>query len=421
MSFQQALSGLNAASQNLDVIGNNVANASTNGAKSATVDFADMYANALNGTTSATTVGEGVRVAAITQQFSQGTITATSNPNDLAINGGGFFQVNNNGTTLYTRNGQFEINASGQIVDTSGNTLMGYPATAAGVITPGAATALTLPTGGVSPQATSAMTLQANLDSASAVTLPATSPAINFSDPTTYNNATSVTAYDAKGQTVALTYYFQKSATDTWNVYATANGTSVSTSTTGSPTPITTVTFPASGSAPTSPSAPVSFNIPATTNAAGAATLPITGATLDLSTLTEYGSAFGVTNLSQNGYSAGQLTGISVNANGIVNATYSNGQSTAAGQVELATFQNPQGLRPVGGNDWVATSTSGTPITGAPGSGNLGVLQSSALEQSNVDLTSELVNMMTAQRVYQANAQTIKTQDQILQTLVTLS
>jgi flagellar hook protein FlgE len=420
MSFQQALSGLNASSQNLDVIGNNVANASTYGAKAATVDFADMYANALNGTTS-TQVGEGVRVASITQQFSQGTITATSNSNDLAINGGGFFQVSNGATTYYTRNGQFQINNAGNIVDSSGNTLMGYPASAAGVITPGSASALTLPTGGVSPQATSTMMLQANLDAASAVTMPATTPKVNFSDATTYNNATSVTAYDAKGQTVALTYYFQKSATDTWNVYATANGTSVSTDASGNPTPITTVTFPASGSAPTSPSAPVAFNVPASTNAAGAATLPITGATLDLTGLTEYGSAFGVTNLSQNGYAAGQLTGISVGANGIVNATYSNGQSKAAGQVELATFQDPQGLTPVGGNDWTASTASGTPIVGAPGTGNLGVLQSSALEQSNVDLTSELVNMMTAQRVYQANAQTIKTEDQILQTLVTLS
>jgi flagellar hook protein FlgE len=419
MSFQQALSGLNACSQNLDVIGNNIANASTIGAKSATVDFADMYANALNGTTS-TQVGEGVRVSSIAQQFSQGTITGTSNSNDLAINGGGFFQVSNGATTYYTRNGQFQINNAGNIVDASGNTLLGYPANANGVITPGSASPLTLPTGGVSPQATSTMLLQANLDASSKVTLPATAAKINFSDATTYNNATSVTAYDAKGQTVALTYYFQKSATDTWNVYATANGTSVSSDASG-PTPITTVTFPASGTAPTTPAAPVSFNIPASTNSAGAATLPITGATLDLTGLTEYGSAFGVTNLSQNGYAAGQLTGIAVGADGVVNATYSNGQSKAAGQVELATFQDPQGLTPVGSNDWVASAASGTPIVGAPGTGNLGVLQSSALEQSNVDLTSQLVNMITAQRVYQANAQTIKTQDQILQTLVTLS
>jgi len=419
MSFQQALSGLNAASQNLDVIGNNVANANTYGAKSSTVDFADMYANALNGS-QANQAGIGVRVAAVAQQFSQGTITATGNPNDLAINGAGFFQVTDGSTTYYSRNGQFQINNQGNIVNATGQKLLGYPADANGHITPGAATTLTLPTAGISPQATSQMTLQANLDASSAVTLPAGTPMVNFGNAATYNNATSVTAYDAKGQSVALTYYFQKTGTDQWNIYATANGTSVSTDASGNPTPISSVTFAANGSAPTSPTSPISFNIPASTNAAGAATLAISGATLDLSGTTEYGSAFGVTNLAQNGFAAGQITGIAVDATGVVKASYSNGQSKAAGQVELATFRDPQGLQPVGGNDWVATTASGTPIVGTPGSGNLGVLQSSALEESNVDLTSELVNMMTAQRTYQANAQTIKTQDQVLQTLVSL-
>ena len=419
MSFQQALSGLNASSQNLDVIGNNIANANTYGAKSSSVVFADMYANALNGSTSSQ-AGIGVNVQAITQHFSQGTIEATSNANDLAINGAGFFQVTDGAATFYTRNGQFQINNQGNIVNAAGDKLMGYPASAAGVVTPGNATPLTLPTAGINPQATSAMILQANLDSASAVTLPVTTPAINFNNAATYNNATSVTAYDAKGQTVALTYYFQKSATDTWNVYATANGTSVNTDASGNPTPISSVTFAANGSAPTSPTTPITFNVPASTNAAGAATLPMTGVTLDLSGTTEYGSAFGVTNLAQDGFASGQLTGIAIDATGIVKASYSNGQSKAAGQVELATFRDPQGLKSVGGNNWVASTASGTPIVGTPGTGNLGVLQSSALEDSNVDLTSELVNMMTAQRTYQANAQTIKTQDQVLQTLVSL-
>jgi flagellar hook protein FlgE len=419
MSFQTALSGLSAASQNLDVIGNNVANANTYGDKASTAQFADMYANALNGTSN-NQIGIGVTVASVAQQFTQGTITTTSNPNDLAINGAGFFQVSDGSTTSYTRDGEFQVSNAGNIVTSSGLKLLGFPADANGTIQPGAAVPLSLPTAGVSPAATSAITLQANLNSSDAATMPATTPAINFTNAATYNDATSVTAYDAKGQSVAVTYYFQKSATDTWNVYATANGTSVSTDAAGNPTPVTTVTFAADGSAPTAPTGPVAFNIPASTNASGAATLPITGVQLSLAGSTEFGSPFAVTNLAQNGYAAGQLTGIAVSSTGVVKASYSNGQSKAAGQVQLATFQDPQGLQAQGGNRWTATTASGTPIVGAPGSGNLGVLQSSALEASNVDLTGELVNMITAQRTYQANAQTIKTQDQIMQTLVSL-
>ncbi len=141
---------------------------------------------------------------------------------------------------------------------------------------------------------------------------------------------------------------------------------------------------------------------------------------LDVAGATQYGSNFAVTDLSQNGYAPGQLVGIQFESNGIVTARYSNGQSKPAGQVEIATFRNPQGLMPTGGNGWSRSFASGEPIVGVPGDGNLGVLQSGALEESNVDLTGELVNMITAQRVYQANAQTIKTQDQVLQTLVNL-
>jgi flagellar hook protein FlgE len=164
----------------------------------------------------------------------------------------------------------------------------------------------------------------------------------------------------------------------------------------------------------------VSLDIPASTNAAGAQTLAIPGVELDLSGATQYGANFGVTNLTQDGYAPGQLVGIQFETNGIIMARYSNGQSKPAGQIELASFRNPQGLQPTGGNDWAATYTSGDPVVSTPGNGNMGVLQAGALEESNVDLTAELVNMITAQRVYQANAQTIKTQDQVLQTLVNL-
>jgi len=245
------------------------------------------------------------------------------------------------------------------------------------------------------------------------------SGSIDFNDATTYNNATSLTTYDLQGQQVALTYFFQKSGTDTWNVYATANGTPVLDAG-GGLSPITTISFATDGSAPTSPAGPVTFDIPATTNATGGSTLPITGVQFDLSRATQFGSAFGVTDMRQNGYAAGLLTGISIESNGIINARYSNGQSRPAGQIEIATFRNPQGLQPIGDNAWARTYGSGDPVTGVPGDGSLGVLQSGALEESNIDLTGELVNMITAQRIYQANAQTIKTQDQVLQTLVNL-
>ncbi len=190
--------------------------------------------------------------------------------------------------------------------------------------------------------------------------------------------------------------------------------------TAAAPLPVTSVTFPPDGSAPTAPTGPVTITIPATTNANGAATLPIPGVALDLTQTTQFGSPFGVTNMSQDGYSAGKLASLSIEKSGIVMATYSNGQSKPAGQIELATFRNPQGLAPQGGNVWARTFASGDPTVGTPGTGNLGALQASALEESNVDLTGELVNMITAQRVYQANAQTIKTQDAVLQTLVNL-
>ena len=416
MSFQQGLSGLNASSKNLEVIGNNVANANTIGAKSSRAEFGDMYASAINGTS----IGIGVNLQAVTQQFTQGNISTTDSPLDLAINGNGFFEVSNGSQTLYTRNGQFQANKDGFITTNAGLKLVGYPATPDGTIQPGAAAPLQLPTGGVAPKPTSEITLEMNLDSRKATTLPATAPQIDFTNAKTYNDATSVTVFDAKGQDVALTYYFQKAATDTWNVYATANGTSAKVDAGGNPLPIATIKFPTNGGTPTAPPGPVAFDVPTTTNAAGATTLPITGIALRLTGATQFGSGFGVTSISQDGYAAGLLTGVTVEKSGIVMATYSNGQAKPAGQLELATFRNPQGLSPLGGNLWARSFASGDPTVGTPSTGNIGALQAGALEDSNTDLTGELVDMITAQRVYQANAQTIKTQDQVLQTLVNL-
>ena len=419
MSFQQGLSGLNATAKNLQVIGNNIANANTFGSKVARAEFSDMYASALN-SAGVNSIGIGTNLATVAQQFTQGNIKTTENPMDLAINGAGFFQLTDGKSAItFTRNGQFKVDREGFIVNNSQQKLVGYAADAEGRILPGLALPLQLPTGGVVPSATSTIALEMNLDARAATTLPAAGAQIDFNDADTYNNATSLTVFDAKGQEVALTYYFQKSANDTWNVYATANGNTIS-GVAGAPLPLTTITFAADGSGPVTPAAPVAFDVPITTNAAGASSLPIVGVLLNVSNATQFGSAFGVTDMQQDGFSAGQLTAIAIEPNGIVMARYSNGQSRPAGQVEVANFRNPQGLLPIGDNGWARTYASGDPVAGAPGYGSLGVLQSGALEESNVDLTGELVNMIISQRIYQANAQTIKTEDQMLQTLVNI-
>jgi flagellar hook protein FlgE len=408
MSFQQGLSGLNATSKSLDVIGNNIANAGTYGAKASRAEFADVYAAALNGS-GTNDIGIGTRVAAVAQQFSQGTITTTDNPMDLAISGGGFFQVGDGvNPPNYTRNGQFKIDRDGYIVNNDGKKLLGYTADATGVIQPGRSVPLQLPTGGITPAPTTKVALEMNLDARKPAI--AGAPAIDFGDAKTYSSATSLTVFDPLGRDIALTYYFQKSPSppapdNTWNVFATADGQTVA-GTQAAPTPITTLGFNADG----------------TFNQSSSADFQLDGRTLglDFSKSTQFGSAYGITMLTQDGHTAGQLTSVSVDASGIVNAKYSNGQSRPAGQIEIATFRNPQGLQPLGNNAWASTHASGEPVPGTPGAGNLGLLQAGALEESSVDLTGELVNMITAQRVYQANAQTIKTQDQVMQTLVNL-
>ena len=420
MSFQQGLSGLNATSKNLQIIGNNIANANTFGSKAARAEFSDMYANALSGAGSTSNIGIGTMLTSVAQQFTQGTIKTTERPMDLAINGGGFFQVTDGKSPItFSRNGQFEVDRDGFIVNNALQKLMGYAADAQGQIQAGQAAPLQLPTGSVAPTATSKIAFDMNLASGEAVTVPASGAQIDFNDVTTFNHATSVTVFDAKGEQVALGYYFQKTATDTWDVYATANGTTIG-GVAGAPLPITTVQFAADGSAPISPTGPVSFTVPATLTSTGAATLAISNVLLDLSNSTQYASAYGVTDASQDGFGSGKLTEIAVEANGIITVHYSNNQTRPVGQIELANFRNPQGLQPIGDNAWSRTFASGDPVMGVPGDGNLGVLNAGALEESNVDLTGELVNMIVAQRFYQANAQTIKTEDQILQTLVNI-
>lgn len=421
MSFQQGLSGLTATSKQLGVIGNNIANANTYGAKASRAQFSDVYAGMAGG---ATPVGIGVELSSVSQQFTQGNISTTESPLDMAISGEGFFQLGDRGTTVYSRDGEFQLDRNGNIVNSRGQQLMGYAATPDGTIIPSTMQPLSLPQGAMAPAATSKVALGMNLDSRGPVTQPAGSPAIDFSDPTTYNSATQATVYDVKGQQIGLTWYFQKTGADSWNVYAVANGRSIKDTVgdgSGDPQRVASLTFSSDGTKITSTTpAPVTIDVPSVSLGQGAMSEAITGLALDFKGSTQFGSAFAVSNLAQDGYAPGDMVSVNVDQAGIVSAKYSNNQTRAAGQVVLARFRNPQGLAPLGGNAWGVTVASGNPIGGVPGDAGYGALRSGALEESNVDVTAELVAMITTQRAYQANAQTIKTEDQVVQTLLNL-
>jgi len=404
MSFQQGLSGLNAAAKNLDVIGNNVANSNTSGFKQGVAVFGDVFAASLAGG-GGTQVGIGTQISGVNQQFTQGNISLSNNPLDIAINGQGFYRMSDNGAINYTRNGGFSVDKNGYIVSSRGQNLTGFQAVN-GAIVPGVLANLQLSSADLLPQATSAAGIGANLASTDAL-LP--TAGFNAADPATYNFSTASTCYDSLGQSHTMTLYFNKTAANVWdsNVYidsAAANGAGVST-----------LTFDAQGVLSTA--TPPTNLVKTFALANGAAALSIT---MDYGKMTQFGSGFGVNSLSQDGFASGQLSGYNIGGDGIILGRYTNGQSQKLGQVALSNFVNPQGLSPLGDSMWAESAASGIPLTGAPGTASLGAVQSGAKEDSNVDLTAELVNMITAQRVYQANAQSIKAQDAMLQTLVNL-
>lgn len=404
MGFQQGLSGLNAASKNLDVIANNVANANTVGFKASIAQFADVYANSLAGAGGGQ-IGIGTRLATVAQQFTQGNITVTNNPLDVAINGNGFFRLSENGAITYSRNGQFHTDKDGYIVNASGKRLTGYT-TVGGVLNTAAPVELRIDTADLPPQATASVAAKVNLDSRS----PVISAPFDINDPTTYTSSTAATVYDSLGNPHTLSIYFVKTGANTWSVYGALDGTQIGTGALGN------LNFTASGNIDTATTTlPFVVSAPVTTGAVTPLTFE-----LDFTGSTQFGSPFGMNALTQDGYGPGRLTGFNIGGDGTIVARYTNGQSRVMGQVVLVSFANPKGLQPLGDNAWAQTADSGQPLVGSPGSSNLGLLQSAAVEDSNVDLTQELVNMITAQRVYQANAQTIKTQDAVMQTLVNL-
>jgi len=414
MSFRIALSGLNAAATDLSVTGNNVANASTTGFKESRAEFADVYASSVLDRSS-TAAGQGVRVARIAQQFSQGVVEFTSNNLDLAINGEGFFTLKDtNGSQVYTRAGAFSADRDGYVVNQAAQRLQIYPATTAAdgttTFNTGVLTDLQLPTQPSPPEATGNIYAALNLDA----TQPELDPAaFDPNLPATYNHSTSIVTYDSLGNSHTATMYFLKTddAANEWTSFVRLDG-----QVPAAGAPSFTLRFDASG-ALVDPADGMRAIGPF--NFTDVLADPI-NLELNFADTTQYGGAFAVNSLGQDGYSSGRLSGVDIDADGIVFARYTNGQSSAMGKVALAKFNNAQGLRQIGDTSWVETFPSGDAQLGEAGTSSFGAIQSGALEASTVDIAEQLVNLITAQRNFQANAQVITTSDAITQTVINL-
>jgi flagellar hook protein FlgE len=401
-TFSIALSGLTASNSALDITSNNIANANTIGFKSSDAEFADVYSSgAVNLNNS--TAGEGVRLVTAAQQFTQGNVSTTSGALDLAISGNGFFTLNGPNGNVYTRNGQFSEDANGNVTSATGQFLQVYPPLANGGFNTGALQNLNLNTAQSAPVQTTTGNVILNLPSNA--TVPTQAP-FNPANSNTYTQSTSTTVYDSLGNSFPATFYFSQTATpDQWSVNMTINGTVVGTPQTLTFSNTGAQTLPANGTLTFA-----GFKPPD-----GAQTMT-TG--FDFGQSTQYGTQFGVTSITQNGYTTGQLSTVSIDPSGIVSAVYTNGRSTQLGQLAIANFPNPQGLQQLGNTNWAQTFASGTVVQGTANSAGFGSVQSGALESSNVDLTTELVNMITEQRAFQANAQVITTADQMSQTVI---
>ena len=396
MSFSIATSGLNAVTEQLNAISNNIANSGTVGFKSGRAEFSALYAESQP---------LGVGVSAVTQSITKGgSISSTGTALDLAINGNGFFMVRDSaGTTAYTRAGYFGTDSSGNLVNNLGMYLQGYPVDANGTLQVGTISNLTISSGSIPAKATESIDFTANLDARAEV--PTTSP-FDPKDNTSYNNSYTTQVYDSLGREHTLNQYFVKTGENEWEVHYYMDDKPV---TSGGVDQVQKLTFNSQGIL-TNPSGSVAL----TADIAGADSI-----TIDMSYngTSQYGSDFSVSKNKGDGYASGERTGQAIDEDGSVYATFSNGERLLQGQLVLANFTNPNGLQSQDGTTWAQTASSGAPLTGTPGSGLLGSIVSGALESSNVDLTSELVGLMTAQRNYQANTKVISTNDSMMSAL----
>jgi flagellar hook protein FlgE len=420
-ALYSGVSGLNAEGDALGVIGDNVSNTSTIGFKESRADFEDVLGGAIGDPNA---IGAGVRMDKSQQIFAQGTLETTGNATDIALSGDGFLVVNGNvnGQTgnFYTRDGETNLDSSGTLVNQEGMAVQGYPSTGNGTFSSTLGN-ITVGTSALSPKATAAMNITANLDSTS------TTPTAAW-DPTnpaaTSNFSTSMKVYDSLGNAHSVDVYFRDEGGGNWSTHAIAQGSEVTGGTAGVNDEIATgtLTFNSSGALQSSTMTPASV----TFNGAKAQTVSFNFGTsiaaggTGLDGTTQFGSASNVSAQSQDGYASGSLTGVSIDSNGVVNGNYSNGQTIAVAQIAVAKFQSNEGLGKAGSNLWTATNDSGVAAVGTSGSGGRAAIVSGSLEQSNVDIASQFVDLIAHQRSFQANSKTITTADQMLQDVINM-
>ncbi len=433
MSFYTSLSGLKASQTELSVISNNVANVGTTGFKKSEAKFGDIVSSSPLQTS--TTAGQGTRLRGIDQQFTQGGFENSERSLDLAISGQGFFVTRSsasNAQVSYTRNGSFRVDAQRFVVDSAGAYLQVLPTDSSGVLTAtglNSARSLQLPLTSGTSSATQSVDLAITLPTDADLPLgrsvyTSTHPYVfDRFDPNSYNQATTNTVYDATGTAFPMTTYYTRETLPTttvpgttWTARTFIGDKEVSTNpaVTTPPTPLTLV-FDEFGSL-SSPTAPIQMANVRPTGSTG----PI-GFLLTVSGATRQASApFSQTSFTQDGYAAGQIDNVTIGSDGLVSATFSNGDSQALGKVILASFTNPEGLRQLGDSKWGATGISGEPLIGEANGNGLGLIQSGALEQANVDITEELVALIQAQRNFSANAKAIEAANQMTDTIVNL-
>jgi flagellar hook protein FlgE len=421
MSFSTAITGLNAASADLNVKSNNIANVNTTGFKGSRAEFADVYALSAFGSSN-TAMGSGVVLNRVSQQFVQGNLEFTDNALDLGISGQGFFTLaptQTSGEIVYSRAGAFGINKDGYVVNGSGQFLRAFPVNPDGTVSSTAissTTPLQLPSSSGVPSATTTLDLSANLPSTATPLAAAT--AIDPSNTATYTNSTSATIFDSLGNQHVVTTYYKKTdaALNQWDVDVyidEPSGGNPQTQLGGTKV----LTFdPATGGSLSSVPTDQAYSIG---SLASGASVPQVF-TLDFLGSTQNSGSFNVTALKQDGFSTGRLSGLDISDDGLVRATYTNGQATALGKIALANFPNPQGLKQIGNTSWIETVDSGQVLSGEAGTGSFGLVQSGSLESSNVDLTKELVGLIIAQRNFQANSKSIETENAITQTIINL-
>jgi len=405
MTFGIALSGLASAQMDLDVTANNISNAETTGFKQSRTQFAELFSSSLQGVSSLQP-GQGSRVSSVAQQFSQGNLENTNNSLDLAINGGGFFAVSAGGAMQYTRAGAFSTNNEGYVTNGAGQRLQVYPSLGNGRFNTSQLSDLQLNTGQNPPFATTSVDSILNLP---ANALQPSSTPFDAANSSSFNNASSLTVFDSLGAAHTATIYFVKSAApNEWDTHLSIDGTAVGAVQKLNYNTAGVLTSPATGL----------INYGAYTPSTGAADLNIN---FNVAQTTQFGSGFSTSSITQDGYTTGQLSGVTVDSSGVVQANFTNGQSTALGQVAVVSFPNNQGLQKLDGTSWAETFASGQPLKGSAGTSGLGVIQSGALEASNVDITKQLVNMIVAQRNYQSNAKMISTEKSITQSIMDMA